>query len=46
MFDWDSDSFEFESESPVDDVVIVLETDARSPPFKDKLSEKMKIEKS
>lgn len=36
-------SFEFEPESPpvVDDVVVVvLETDTRSPPFKDKLSEK------
>lgn len=39
-------SFEFEPESPVADdvVVVVLETDTRSPPFKDKLSENMKKE--
>lgn len=41
-FDLDMDAFEFESESPVDDVVIVLESDARSPPFKDEVSENEK----
>lgn len=44
--DCDMASFEFEPESPVADdvVVVVLETDTRSPPFKDKLSENMKKE--